>query len=167
MSGVSSVTPSWTSSIGVLALASWLVLAGIMLPGFLSNPRDHSLYQWIIFATSAMGMIGAVAAAFSRRGWRILLAFAASLYLFLFGVRFFVLWVSWQLEYSSFLEALRLALWSYWTLLAYPFSQGRIMDGIALSYYEALMPLAQLIVLVLLATSNRRLQADAPKAARA
>jgi hypothetical protein len=64
--------------------------------------------------------------------------------------------VWWQLDYGSFLEALSFALWFKWRLLAHHFVQGHPLEGIGITYYEALMPALQLIVLLGLTATHHR-----------
>lgn len=150
-----------------LALVAWLALAAILLPGLLTNPSDRMLYHWLIFITSVLGTVGAALWVAFRRGWKLLILTAASVYLLVMLLRFYILSVWWQLEDTSFPEALRLALWVKWQLIAHTFSTGGILDGVAIAFYEAVMPMLQVVVLIVAVTSNRRLQGDAPRAARA
>ncbi len=53
---------------------------------------------------------------------------------------------------------MRFALWLKSRVPIYYFSQGRLLDGTAITFYEALMPAFQVIVLLGVAISNRRLR---------
>src|SRR6266702_4576889 len=139
------------SSAGMLALGSWLVLTTALLPGLVADPTGHSPYHWLIFATSVLGLAGG-----AKRGWRRVIVMAAALYLLIVVVRFLTVSVWWQLEFASFLDAVRFALWLKSRVPIYYFSQGRLLDGTAITFYEALMPAFQVIVLLGVAISARR-----------
>ena len=142
----------------MLALGSWLVLATALLPGLIADPTEHAPYHWLIFATSVLGLAGGAMWAGARRGWRRVIATAAALYLLIVVVRFLAVLVWWQLEFASFFDAVRFALWLKSRALTYYFSQGRLLDGTAITFYEALMPAFQVIVLLGVASSARRLR---------
>ena len=146
-------------SAGMLALGSWLVLVTALLPGLVADPTEHAPYHWLIFATSVLGVAGGAMWAGARRGWRRVIVMAAALYLLIVVVRFVSVLVWWQLEFASFFEATRFALWLKSRALTHYFSQGRWLDGTAITFYEALMPAFQVIVLLGVASSKRRLQA--------
>ncbi len=143
-------------SAGMLALGSWLVLATALLPGLVADPAEHSPYHWLIFATSVLGLAGGAMWAGAKRGWRRVIVMAAALYLLIVVVRFLTVSVWWQLEFASFLDAVRFALWLKSRVPIYYFSQGRLLDGTAITFYEALMPAFQVIVLLGVASSARR-----------
>jgi len=63
-----------------------------------------------------------------------------------------------QPVFTSFPDAVRFALWLKSQALTYYFSRGRLLDGTAIIFYEALMPAFQVIVLLGVAVSNRRLR---------
>jgi hypothetical protein len=142
----------------MLALGSWIVLATALLPGLLVDPTEHEPYHWLIFVTSVLGLAGGAMWVGARRGWRRVIVMAAALYLLIVVVRFLAVWVWWQLEFASFFDAVRFALWLKSRVLIYYFSQGRLLDGTAITFYEALMPVFQVIVLLGVAISNRRLR---------
>jgi len=142
----------------MLALGSWLVLATALLPGLVADPTGHAPYHWLIFATSVLGLAGGAMWAGARRGWRRVIVMAAALYLLIVVVRFFTVSVWWQREFASFFDAVRFALWLKSRAPIYYFSQGRLLDGTAITFYEALMPAFQVIVLLGVAISNRRLR---------
>jgi hypothetical protein len=52
----------------------------------------------------------------------------------------------------------RFALWLKSRALTHYFSQGRLLDGAAITFYEALMPALQVIVLLGVASSDHRLR---------
>jgi len=145
------------NSAGLLALGSWLVLATALLPGLIADPKEHEPYHWLIFATSLLGLAGGAMWAGARRGWRRVIVMAAALYLLIVVVRFLTVFVWWQLEFASFFDAVRFALWFKSRVLVYYFSQGRLLDGTAIIFYEALMPAFQVIVLLGVAISSLQL----------
>jgi hypothetical protein len=142
--------------VGTLALGSWIVLVTALLPGLVADPTEFVFYHWLIFASALLGLAGGVLWARSHRRWRSVVAAAAGLYLLVVLVRFMAVSVWWQLDYGSFLEALRFALWFKSRLLAHHFVQGRLFEGIGITYYEALMPALQLIVLLGLTATHHR-----------
>jgi hypothetical protein len=144
----------------LLALGSWLVLATALLPGLVADPTEHAPYHWLIFATSVLGVAGGAMWAGARSGWRRVIVMAAALYLLIVVVRFLTVWVWWQIEFVSFFDAVRFALWLKSRVPIYYFSEGRLLDGTAIIFYEALMPVFQVIVLLGVAISNRRLRPD-------
>jgi len=139
----------------MLALGSWIVLATALLPGLVADPTEHEPYHWLIFATSVLGVAGGAMWAGARSGWRRVIVMAAALYLLIVVVRFLTVWVWWQLEFASFFDAVRFALWLKSRVLIYYFSQGRLLDGTAVVFYEALMPAFQVIVLLGVSISAR------------
>lgn len=142
----------------MLALGSWLVLATALLPGLVADPTEHAPYHWLIFATSLLGLAGGAMWAGAKSGWRRVIVMAAALYLLIVVVRFLTVFVWWQLEFASFFDAVRFALWLKSRALTHYFSQGRLLDGAAMTFYEALMPAFQVIVLLGVASSNCRLR---------
>jgi hypothetical protein len=147
----------------MLALSSWLVLATALLPGLLADPTEHAPYHWLIFATSVLGLAGGAMWAGARRGWRRVIVTAAALYLLIVMVRFLTVWVWWQLEFASFFDAVWFALWLKSHALIHYFSRGRLLDGAAITFYEALMPALQVIVLLGVASSARSARGCAPQ----
>lgn len=143
-------------SAGMLALGSWLVLATALLPGLAADPTEHAPYHWLIFATSVLGLAGGAMWAGAKSGWRRVIVMAAALYLLIVVVRFLTVFVWWQLEFASFFDAVRFALWLKSRVPIYYFSQGRLLDGTAITFYEALMPAFQVIVLLGVTSSARR-----------
>ena len=143
-------------SAGMLALGSWLVLSTALLPGLVADPTGHSPYHWLIFATSVLGLAGGAMWAGAKSGWRRVIVMAAALYLLIVVVRFLTVSVWWQLEFASFLDAVRFALWLKSRVPIYYFSHGRLLDGTAITFYEALMPAFQVIVLLGVAGSAHR-----------
>jgi hypothetical protein len=139
----------------MLALGSWLVLATALLPGLAADPSEHAPYHWLIFATSVLGLAGGAMWAGAKSGWRRVIVTAAALYLLIVVVRFLTVFVWWQLEFASFFDAVRFALWLKSRVPIYYFSQGRLLDGTAITFYEALMPALQVIVLLGVASSAR------------
>ena len=150
----------------MLALGSWLVLATALLPGLVADPTEHTPYHWLIFATAVLGLAGGAMWAGERSGWRRVIVMAAALYLLIVVVRFLTVSVWWQLEFASFLDAVRFALWLKSRVPIYYFSQGRLLDGTAITFYEALMPAFQVIVLLGVAGSARPPGGDAQRSAR-
>ena len=159
--------PRIQRSIGLLALGSWIALALLLVTAIINGPYMLAMYQWLMLLISVLGIVGGASWLTSRRRWKPLLMGAAILYVALMVVRFFVGSVWWQLEYGSLFEALSHALYSRWRPLVHLFAQGWVLEGISLTFYEVLMPVFQLAILVALMTSNSRLQADAPQASRA
>ena len=143
------------SSAGLLALGSWLVLATALLPGLVADPAGHSPYHWLIFATSVLGLAGGAMWAGAKSGWRRAIVMAAALYLLIVVVRFLTVFVWWQLEFASFFDAVRFALWFKSRVPIYYFSQGRLLEATAVTFYEALMPAFQVIVLLGMASPAR------------
>jgi len=143
------------SSAGLLALGSWLVLATALLPGLVADPAGHSPYHWLIFATSVLGLAGGAMWAGAKSGWRRAIVMAAALYLLIVVVRFLTVFVWWQLEFASFFDAVRFALWLKSRVPIYYFSQGRLLEATAVTFYEALMPAFQVIVLLGMASPAR------------
>ena len=143
-------------SAAVLALGSWLVLATAILPGLIAAPLDFPPWHWLIFSSALAGLAGGVLWAASHPRWRGVVLAAACFYLSVVIARFFAESVWWQLDFVPAADALRLALWIKGRQLTHPFSQGRVLEGIGLTYYEALMPAFQLIVVIGLALDRRR-----------
>jgi hypothetical protein len=139
----------------MLALGSWIAMATALLPGLVADPTGHAPYHWLIFATSLLGLAGGAMWAGARPGWRRVIVMAAALYLLIVVVRFLADLVWWQLEFASFLDAVRFALWLKSRALTYYFSRGRLLEGTAITFYEALMPAFQVIVLLGIATPHR------------
>jgi hypothetical protein len=153
--------------VGTLALGSWIVLATALLPGLVTDPTEFVFYHWLIFASALLGLAGGVLWARSHRRWRPVVGAAAGIYLVVVLVRFMAVSVWWQLDYGSFLEALRFALWFKWRMLTHHFAQGHPLDGIGITYYEVLMPALQVIVLLgLTATYHRARQSPVAGARR-
>src|SRR6266705_6514888 len=82
-------------------------------------------------------------------------ALPISLYLLIVVVRFLTVFVWWQLEFASFFDAVRFALWLKSRVPIYYFSLGRLLEGTAVTFYEALMPAFQVIVLLGMASPAR------------
>lgn len=143
-------------STGVLALFSWVVLVTALLPGLAADPLDFTPWHWLVFASALPGLAGGTLWLAGRPRWRIVTLSAACFYLAVVAGRFLVESVWWQLDFVPVLDALRLAFWIKGRQLAQPFSQGRVLGGLGLTFYEALMPAFQLIVLFGLAWTRRR-----------
>lgn len=141
-------------STGMLALVSWLVLATALMPGLMADPLDFTPWHWLVFASALLGLAGGALWAASHRRWRVVVLSAACLYLSVMLVRFFAVLVWWQLDFVSIADALRLALWIKSRGLEHAFSQGRLLQGLGLTFYEALMPALQIIVVVGLASTR-------------
>jgi hypothetical protein len=143
-------------STGMLALGSWLVLATAILPGLVSDPLDFTIWHWLIFASAVLGLVGGALWAASHPRWRRVVLAAACSYLIVIIARFLAVSVWWQLDFVPVSGALRLAFWMKGQELMHPFSQYRVLEGLGRTFYEALMPTLQLIVLLGLASTRRR-----------
>lgn len=159
-------SPSIQRSIGLLALGSWVALAALLVAAIVNGPYSLALYQWLMLLISALGILGGVRWLTARSAWKPLLMSAAIFYVVLMLMRF-AGFVWWRLEYGSLFEALSDAVYSQWRLPVHFLSQGWVLEGISLTFYEVLMPVFQLAILTALMTSNSRLQGDAPQASRA
>jgi hypothetical protein len=140
----------------MLALGSWLVLATAILPGLVSDPLDFTIWHWLIFASAVLGLVGGALWAASHPRWRRVVLVAACSYLIVIIARFLAVSVWWQLDFVPVSGALRLAFWMKGQELMHPFSQYRVLEGLGRTFYEALMPTLQLIVLLGLASTRRR-----------
>jgi hypothetical protein len=140
----------------MLALGSWLVLATAILPGLVSDPLDFTIWHRLIFASAVLGLVGGALWAASHPRWRRVVLAAACSYLIVIIARFLAVSVWWQLDFVPVSGALRLAFWMKGQELMHPFSQYRVLEGLGRTFYEALMPTLQLIVLLGLASTRRR-----------
>jgi hypothetical protein len=159
------VSPNIERSVGFLALGSWLALAAIL--GEVVFSGDFALYHLLLFGSSILGIAGSVMWAASRPKWRALLLVAALSYLVVFVLRFSVGAVMWQLDYGSLVEAIRYAFWGRWLMLVQQYSVG-LLEGLALTFYEWLMPVLQLIIVIALwrplTARLTRTRAEVPRA---
>ena len=143
-------------SAAMLALGSWLVLATAILPGLIADPLGFTVWHWLIFASAVLGLAGGVLWAASHPHWRRVVLAAACAYLIVMIVRFFAVSLWWQLDFVELTDALRLAFWMKGQELMHPFSRRQLLEGLGRTFYEALMPAFQLIVLLGLALTRRR-----------
>ena len=143
-------------STGVLALFSWVVLVTALVPGLVADPLDFDPWHWLVFASALPGLAGGALWAAAHRRWRIVVLAAACSYLAVMAARFFAESVWWLLDFVPALDALRLAFWMKGRQLAHSFSQGRVLEGLGFTFYEALMPAFQLIVLFGLVWTRKR-----------
>jgi hypothetical protein len=135
-------------SVGSLALTSWTVLMAALLPGLVADPLDFTLWHWLVFASAVPGLAGGALWVAQHRRWRVLVRYAAYFYLSVMSARFFAESVGWQLDFAQLADGLRFAFWMKGQQLVHPFSQGRLLEGLGLTFYEALMPACQLIVAI-------------------
>lgn len=119
-----------------------------LLPGLILDPLDFTLWHWLVFASAVPGLAGGMLWAAQSGHWRAPVRYAAYFYLSVMGTRFFADLVGWQLDFVQLADALRFAFWIKGQQLMHPFSQGRLLEGLGLAFYEALMPAFQLIVAI-------------------
>ncbi len=151
----------------MLASASWLIA---IVQFTVETLRSHqtSLYLTIQFVISLSGMVGCIAWIRSWSRWRFVLAGTAGCYLLIFLLKYFLGRVSGFLEIMPLYEAIWWPIYSTWGLVVHFLASGEVGAGLALLFYEWLMPVFQSIVLAaLLWPLTTGSKGDAPQAARA
>lgn len=134
----------------LLTFGCWVCLFVLIAAGYLSSPDSVAPYEVILLFVSLLGISGCFGWLFSWKHWRGFLITIGAAFLALFFVRFFGLFVWWQLEHHSFLEAIWQSIYITWRLIIHDISEGWFFSAAAVLFYEWLLPILQATVFVVL-----------------
>jgi len=138
-----------------LALVTWLALA-LVLAGH-ASARSLLLYEWLLIVVTVLATVACLMSfGFSRR-WRLLLAIAAVLHLCVMTLRF-IAHLSMRGGEVPLLTAISDQMWLFWRLQVHLLSEGHFVAGLSVTFFEWLMPLIQILILVYVAASNSGVQ---------
>jgi hypothetical protein len=143
----------------VIALVSWCLFS-IQTIYHLLTENDVPPFYWIQLFISLASLVGCVGWLLLWRRWRLILITTTSLYLAFQLLHFYVKHVSVWYD-STLWKAIGQTLIAQWTLITLLFSKGWVLSGLNCFYFELGMPLLQMVLLVVLLTSNLSFKRDA------
>ena len=134
--------------LAVLNLAAWLVSAVEVMPRLTESRFDLSLG-----AIAVIGLAGAVAWLRHWRGWRLVAAGAAAIYLAYYAMRMYVVEIEPLLAILPLPQAVADAFYVVWSSPMGRLSHGEVLDAAGQLWRGCVMPLLQVGVL---AAASRR-----------
>lgn len=114
---------------------------------------ELSAYSYMLGGCALMGIFGATAFIAKPAWGRYVFTLVPLAYLVVFVANFYTTSVRWQLDDASTAQAVFKALRWRWQMIEIDFQRGRSWQGIAIFFYEYVMPLLQLTVLFFSARS--------------
>ena len=133
-------------TIALLAAGSWVAQGAGTFDAILRY--EVAPYSYLIAILAVVGVTGGLMYFAAAKRWRFMVGTASGVFLLLYCLRFFWFSLSWQLDQHSLAEALPRAFGITSMLIQHTLSIGQYGDGIAITFYEWLMPAFQVIVLL-------------------
>jgi hypothetical protein len=148
--------------VAILATGTWLAIGGGFVTSVITS-QSLSYYSYLLAMMAVSGIVGCVMYFTAVKSWRFVLGCTAGAYLILFCFQFLITSTYFQLDDLSLLDALKNGLFYRWKLIEHLFLNFLYWDGIAIVFYEWLMPMCQFLIvfslvhpLTLWTTGNRR-----------
>jgi hypothetical protein len=149
-----------------LALACWTITSAQVIDA-MAYPDFVKRHYLILGVIAIFGLMACFAWARAWRVGRHAVLATAVVYLLLYVLRTYACLVDPLLQQNSFFDTTKIVVRIVWSLATHYISGGRVVAGLSELFYEWLMPLLQLtLVVALLWPLTAGSRGDAPRAAR-
>ena len=106
------------------------------------------MFPFVVVTLALVGLAGSIAWLRSWRHWQLLVVVAAGAYLIAYALRFFFALAAPWFESKPLFEALWYPFYVVWSLISYAIGRGDFLLAVGVTYFEWLMPLLQILVLM-------------------
>jgi hypothetical protein len=121
----------------------------VQAPDYFLGPLGGAyVFPFVVVTLALVGLAGYIAWVRSSRHWQSLVVGAAAAYLIAYALRFFFALAAPWFETKPPLEALWYPFYVVWSLISYAIGRGDFLLALGVTYFEWLMPLLQILVLV-------------------